>query len=261
MPEPQRFRDEDARAAWNHAADAWDDFVESGKDYYRHEIHGPALLAVCEPLDGQRVLDLGCGQGYFTRQLARHGAQAVGIDISEELLDYARQHEADEQLGTHYHLMNAADAHLHFAPGSFDLVTACFSLHDMADPAAVLSSTCAVLKANGRMAFAIPHPASDTPYREWEIDKDGARGALKINHYFATGPTVLHWKMKRLMYPWDAPYWRHTLSEWSAMVAAAGFYTCRLHEPHPTAEQVQHNPNIEDARRVPYALIFELVKR
>lgn len=261
MTEPRSFRDEDVRAAWDHAAEAWDDFVESGKDYYRHEIHGPAMLAVCEPLLGRHVLDLGCGQGYFTRQLAQCGAQAVGVDISEELLGFAREHEAEEQLGIDYRLMNASDVHLHFAAGSFDLVTACFSLHDMANPAAALASACTVLKDDGRMAFAIPHPATDTPYREWEIDKDGARGALKINHYFESGPTVLHWKMKRLIYPWDAPYWRHTLSEWSAMIAEAGFYIRQLHEPHPTAEQVQHNRNIEDASRLPYALIFNLVKQ
>ncbi len=261
MPVPRPFRDEDARAAWNHAAEAWEDFVESGKDYYRDEIHGPAMLAVCEPLAGQRVLDLGCGQGYFTRQLARCGAHAVGVDISEELLAFARQHEADEQLGIDYRLMNATDLHLHFAAGSFDLITACFALHDMADPPAVLASAWRVLKKDGRMAFAIPHPATDTPYREWDIDKDGLRGALKINHYFESGPATLRWKMKRLIYSWDVPYWRHTLSEWSAMIAGAGFCIRQLFEPHPTAEQVQHNPNIEDARRVPYALVFDLVKQ
>lgn len=75
------FTDSDAAAAWNEGAGAWDEFIESGADYYRHEVHGPALLALCEPLQGRRVLDLGCGQGYFTRQLAARGAQVVGIDL------------------------------------------------------------------------------------------------------------------------------------------------------------------------------------
>lgn len=260
VTEPRPFGDEEARAAWNHAAPGWEDFVESGKDYYRHEIHGPALLAVCEPLAGQRVLDLGCGQGFFTRQLAQHGAQAVGVDISEELLALAHRHEAEEPLGIEYYLTNAAEVHLRFAAGSFDLVTACFALHDMAKPAAALRSAHHVLKDGGRLAFAGPHPGTDTPYREWELNPDGSQGALKINHYFDSGPTVLHWGMKRLIQHFDTPYWRHTLSEWSAMIAQAGFLIRRVYEPRATAEQVQRNRHLEDARRLPYVLILELVK-
>ncbi len=53
----------DSQTAWNTAADAWREFVRSGADYYRLEVHGPALLDACAPLDGMRVLDLGCGDG------------------------------------------------------------------------------------------------------------------------------------------------------------------------------------------------------
>jgi 2-polyprenyl-3-methyl-5-hydroxy-6-metoxy-1,4-benzoquinol methylase len=260
VAERDHFRDEDARAAWNEGARAWEDFVESGKDHYRHQIHGPALLSVCGPLAGRRVLDLGCGQGHFTRQLAQRGASVVGVDISEGLLAFAQEHEAKEPLGIEYHLMSAADVQLHFAPGSFDLITACFSLHDMADPKTALKSAHGVLRPGERMVVASPHPCTDTPYREWEISPDGSKGALKIDHYFDSGPAVLHWNMRRLTQHWDAPYWRHTLSEWSAMIAQAGFLIRRMHEPRPTAEQVRRNPHIEDAYRVPYALIYELVK-
>ena len=50
--------------AWDIAAEAWDDFVESGKDYYRIEVHGPALLDACGDVAGLGILDLGCGQGW-----------------------------------------------------------------------------------------------------------------------------------------------------------------------------------------------------
>jgi hypothetical protein len=77
VTERQPFRDEDAHAAWNEAAHAWEDFVESGKDYYRHEIHGPALLAVCEPLAGRRVLDLGCVFRFTTWLTQRSRSEAL----------------------------------------------------------------------------------------------------------------------------------------------------------------------------------------
>lgn len=58
MSQHRTFNDNEARAAWNEGANAWNTFVESGADYYRLEIHAPALLAVCEPVQNLRALEL-----------------------------------------------------------------------------------------------------------------------------------------------------------------------------------------------------------
>lgn len=260
MNQEETFGDEDARAAWNEGADAWEEFVESGADYYRHEIHGPALLAACEPVSGLDVLDLGCGQGFFCRELAKGGARVVGVDIAEQQIAYARMHEEKEPLGIRYHVMSAGEVNRHWGEGRFDLITACMSLHDMADPGGVLQSAFEILRSGGRMAFSVPHPCTDTPFREWELDDAGGKGALKVDRYFESGPTVCKWKMARLKYHWDTPYRRYTLAEWSELTAEAGFLIRRLYEPRPTKEQVERNPHIEDAYRLPCFLIFGLVK-
>jgi hypothetical protein len=111
------------------------------------------------------------------------------------------------------------------------------------------------------MIFSVLHPCTDTPFRQWELDEDGERGALKIDHYFESGPTVCRWRMARLSYHWDTPCWRLTLSEWSDLTARAGFLIRRLYEPRPTLEQVERNRRIDDAYRPPLFLIFELVER
>jgi 2-polyprenyl-3-methyl-5-hydroxy-6-metoxy-1,4-benzoquinol methylase len=260
MANPVSFTDEDARAAWNQGAEAWEVFVETGADYWRHEVHGPALLVACEPVAGLDVLDLGCGQGFFTRHLARRGARVTGIDLSEGQLAFARGHETQEPLGIRYELLSASEIGRRWPEPSFDRVTACMSLHDMADPGGVLAAAFGVLRAGGRLAFSIMHPFTDTPVREWEPGVDNRHGALKIDRYFDTGPAVCHWSMRRLVYHWDTPYWRRTLSEWSALIAQAGFLVRGLHEPRPTEEQARRVPKIEDARRLPSFLIFDLVK-
>lgn len=254
------FTDSDSRAAWNKAAGAWETFVESGADYYRHQVHGPALLEICEPLKDLDVLDLGCGQGFYSRQMAKRGARVVGIDIAEQQLARALRHEAQEPLGIEYHVLSAAQVAKRFPEPRFHLVTACMALHDMADPQAVLHSASAVLRQGGRLAFSIPHPCTDTPFREWERQDPVDHGFLKTNRYFDSGPTVLRWRMGRLAYHWDSPYWRQTISEWSSMISAAGFLIRGLHEPRATAEQVEQNPHLEDAARLPAFLIFDLVK-
>lgn len=260
MNQERTFSDREARAVWNVAARAWDEFVESGADYYRHEIHGPALLAVCEPVTDLDVLDLGCGQGFFSRQLAKRGARVVAIDLAEQQIAFARRHEEQEPLGVDYHVMPAKEVNQHWQDGSFDLVTACMSLHDMADVGTNLQSAFDVLRPGRRMVFSIPHPCTDTPVREWVLDEAGEKTALKIGRYFESGPAVCHWNMQRLRYHWDTPYWRYTLTEWSALIAEAGFLIRRLHEPRPTIEQVQRNPYISDSYMLPCFLIFDLLK-
>ncbi len=122
------FTDSGALAAWSEGAEAWDVFVESGADYYRHEVHGPALLAACGLMRRQRVLDLGCGQGYFSRQLASSGAQVLAVDIAPKLLALAEARETRDPLGVEYRQLSAAAIANHWPPDSFDLVAACMSL-------------------------------------------------------------------------------------------------------------------------------------
>src|SRR5262245_21024173 len=125
----------DAREAWNAGADAFIHFVESGADYYRHLVHGPALLAACGDVRHARALDIGCGHGYFDRLLARAGATVTGIDVSDNLLARAIEMEAAEPRGIAYVRMDAALIDTRFEEDCFDLVAGCMSLQDMADPA------------------------------------------------------------------------------------------------------------------------------
>lgn len=260
MTEGTAFTDADAAAAWNEGAEAWDAFVESGADYYRHEVHGPALLAACEPLRGRQVLDLGCGQGFFSRQLAKRGAQVVAIDLADELLALARARETEERLGIDYRKLSAAAVADHWPPDSFDVVAACMSLQDMADVSGALRGAFDVLRPGGRLVFSVPHPATDTPFRAWERDGTGRKQCLKVDRYFDTGPAVCRWDMPRLRYHWSTPYWRYTVSEWVALIVGAGFILSGMHEPRPTAEQVAANPQLEDCSRLPFFLLFVVQK-
>ena len=78
-------------------------------------------------LAGQRVLDLACGFGFYTRQLKRRGAaQVVGVDISPEMVRLARAKEQEDPTGVEYRMGDAI--HLPVL-GSFDLVTAVYLLN------------------------------------------------------------------------------------------------------------------------------------
>lgn len=249
----------DAQASWNHAADAWSHFVRSGADYYRLLVHGPALLVACQPVRGSKVLDIGCGEGYFSRQLAHAGASVVGIDVSPEQIRFAADEETAQPLGVRYEVGDAGQLVARWTNAAFDMVTACMSVQDMSDADRVAQQVAAVLRPSGRFVFSVPHPATDTVIREWERDEQGNKVALKIDRYFASGPSTMHWNMARLKYHWRTPHVRRTLEEWSALLTTAGFIIGRLLEPRPSAEAVRQHPELDDCARVPYFLIFDTV--
>src|SRR5262245_41504323 len=76
------------------------------------------LIEWLDPRPGERILDIGCGDGYYDAQIAGRGARVVGVDIHEKRLRTARRKHRSER--TEYRYMDAEN--LDFGPGSFDKV-------------------------------------------------------------------------------------------------------------------------------------------
>jgi SAM-dependent methyltransferase len=100
---------------------------------------------------GDRALDLGCGDGRFTVELARAGAQAVGAEVAQAALERARARDAALDL----HLV-PIDGPLPFEDGSFDLVWASETIEHIADTARWLSEVRRVLAPGGRLLVTTP---------------------------------------------------------------------------------------------------------
>ncbi len=109
-----------------------------------------AVLAALGPLDGQRLLDVGCGVGLFLLAAEQRGALVAGTDTAAERLEIARWAlpDADLRAGG---LVEPGDT-LPFADGTFDVVTAGTSVQGGADRAAVLTELTRVARPGGRVA-------------------------------------------------------------------------------------------------------------
>ena len=101
-------------------ADFWVKIIREGLDRYRTELTDQAVLDAVGDVDGLDVLDAGCGEGYMSRLLAERGARAVGVDVSDSLVDYARKHEDAARLGVAYTV--ASLENLPYEDNSFDVV-------------------------------------------------------------------------------------------------------------------------------------------
>ena len=116
-----------------------------------------ALLDLLGPVAGLRVLDVACGHGRITRELARRGADVVGIDISGRLIGKAREIEQDERLGIRYvHADVTAPGAL--GDGGFDLVSCNFGLTDIDGLEDAIAAISAALRPRGKFVFSILHP-------------------------------------------------------------------------------------------------------
>jgi SAM-dependent methyltransferase len=259
MPKPAaRFDAESVRASWDHAAGVYAQGQASGCDYYRYEFFGPAQLELCGEVRGMSVLDVGCGNGYFARAMARRGARVTGVDISPRMIEHANQQESAEPLGIEYHVLDAAVLPAGFAPQSFDMATSCLALQDMPSVDRVLSGVHALLRPGGRFVASIAHPCTDTPFRVWERDSSGTKRWLCIDRYFEFGPLEYTWSGWGREFTTSAIH--ATLEDWLGWILEAGFQLRALKEPRPTDHALRMRPDLEDAARVPYFLLFDLVR-
>jgi SAM-dependent methyltransferase len=101
---------------------------------------------------GMRVLELGCGTGYFTRELARSGADVVAIDVSPELLEIATANCSAPNI--RYEIQNAYA--LSYPDGVFDSVVGSSVLHHLEIEEA-LREIYRVLQAGGAIYFTEPN--------------------------------------------------------------------------------------------------------
>lgn len=251
----ERFDSASVRRAWDVAADAYAQGQASGRDYYRYEFFGPEHVALCGDVDGLSVLDLGCGSGYFARQMALAGAHVTAVDISPRMIEHAQRIESEAPLGVTYLVCDAAAVGHHVSPGQFDLITSCMALQDMPDVPGVLGQARRAVRDGGRLVVSIVHPCTDTPFREWERDDMNAKRWLCIDRYFERGPLEYRWK--GWAYEFETPASHATLEDWFTWFLDAGFSLSALKEPMPSEAALAKRPDLEDAARVPYYLLLD----
>lgn len=121
-------------------AQDWDSNVYATNARFVADLAG-AVVDLLAPQPGERILDLGCGDGALTKRIAEAGADVLGVDASEDLV------RATTELGLNAAVVNGH--HLEFAQ-EFDAVFSNAALHWMRDPEVVIDGVKRALKPGGR---------------------------------------------------------------------------------------------------------------
>jgi SAM-dependent methyltransferase len=197
----------------------------------------PAIQMLLPELRRKRVVDLGCGFGWFARWAMTQGAaQVLAVDLSENMLSRARAETADP--GVRY--LRADLESLELPEDTFDLAYSSLALHYVEGFGRLVGDVFQALVSGGRFVFSIEHPifmASTSP--GWLTTDDGGR-TWPVDHYAIEGPRITDWLAKGVRKQ------HRTLGATLNSLIDAGFAIRRVVEWSPTPEQLAAQPSLAD---------------
>ncbi|HBX23366.1 MAG TPA: class I SAM-dependent methyltransferase [Desulfotomaculum sp.] len=140
-------------------ADSYDSWYETPSGRVVDRIEKEVIYSYLEPWAGMKVLDVGCGTGHYTLDLAAQGLDVTGVDISRPMLEQARAKA--QHAGLDIQFLEADAFQLPFNDQSFDAVIAVTVLEFAPDLSTALRETLRVLKTGGRLVVGLIGRDSD----------------------------------------------------------------------------------------------------
>ena len=208
----------------------------------------PTLKTMLPALAGKRVLDLGCGYGWHCRYALEQGAaEAVGVDLSQRMLEEAARRTTSERC----RYLRMAMEDIDFPRESFDVAISSLALHYVADYAGVLRRVAACLKSGGDFVFSVEHPVF-TAYgnQDWYRDSAGQALHWPVDRYFLEGERQAVFLGERMT------KYHRTLTGYVKPLMEAGFALTGLAEPQPTEQMLSEVAGMADELRRPMMLIL-----
>jgi SAM-dependent methyltransferase len=206
----------------------------------------PTLRGMLPELRKSRVVDLGCGFGWFCRFAREAGAaQVLGLDVSENMLERARRTTDDAAIEYRQADLETVD----LPPAAFDLAYSSLALHYLENLAGLLAALHRALAPGGRFVFSVEHPLMTAPSRqEWKAE-DG-RQVWPLDRYLAEGPRTTDWLTKGVVKQ------HRTVATYLNLLLDHGFRILRLVEWGPNEAQIAAHPEwAVERERPPFLLV------
>ncbi len=169
------------KTSWGKHAKWYAGVVEE-KGSYQKEVILPGVLNLLQIKAGEAVLDLACGEGFFTREFAKAGANVLGVDAGAGLIEIAKKKSPREIL---YRVADARSLPF-LNDGAFDAVVIILALQNIDDIAPVFREARRVLNKNGRIIFVLNHPVLRIPkFTGWGWDTEQKLQYRRVNRYMS----------------------------------------------------------------------------
>ncbi len=165
---------------WDQASRWYDSLVGGQGTDFQKDIIMPGVFRLLEADKKDRVLDLACGQGVFSRYLSRQGIRVEGLDSSLELVKHARSRSGPS---IPYHVGDAGDAE-NFAADSFDGIACLMAIQNIEKMDLLFKSASRWLKPGKYFVVVMTHPCYRIPRQShWGWDDEKKLEYRRVDHY------------------------------------------------------------------------------
>ena len=250
----------ETRAIWEGKADYWDAQMGEGNTFH-NQLVAPAAARLLAPQPGETILDVACGNGQFSRQIAALGATVVAIDFSATFLARAATRTTAHAERITYRQLDATDeaALLALGAGRFDAAVCNMALMDMPTIAPLLRALRHLLKPGGRFVFAVQHPCFNSNATRLTLEEEDRDGELRETRGVRIAAYLQIPPGKGAGMPGEpAPhyYFHRPLHELFGECFAAGFALDGLEEPAFAPTTTSSRPlSWAHYRQIPPALV------
>lgn len=237
---------------WNQVdIDEWIEKVQTND--FRLFYIMPYTLEKLGDVRGKRILDLGCGEGGYSRALAHKGAIVTAADCSEVFIKYAENQAKAEGLNIDTCILNANKLD-NIKDNCYDIVLCSMMLMDVEDLDGALKEIHRVLKKGGRVFISLLHPCFKGRETKWILN-DGNIEVLVSDYH---SPKEWVGEIKGINAP--VVYRHRTLSDYIKAFVRNDFCIIDMNEPIPTEEQSQQSTRVAWLAKIPMYLFMELKK-
>lgn len=245
----QSILKDELKAQWEAMAEEWINRHQDGKTSHREAMLDGWMLNAVGDVSRCKIVDLGCGEGRFSRMLAKRGAVVKGVDLCRPFIEFAMDHRVSDEV---YLVGDMEDLH-GVLSDEFDLAVSYVTLVDVPDLRSAVGEAFRVLRHGGRFVVCNLHPmVSASP--GW-IKQGSQQLHYPIDRYFDEGERDISLRKDQ---PWTN--FHRTLSTHIRTFMEAGFALEDIREPTPTEEQAAQYPIVSDNLRVPEFIIYILHK-
>lgn len=226
----------------------------AGYSQLPRQVHGlagapewPAIRATLPDVKGKRIVDMGCGFGWFARWAREHGAESVvGLDVSEKMIARAKADTSDPAI-----TYRIADLEvLELPQASFDLAYSALTFHYIEDFDRLVRMVHRSLTPGSHFVFTIEHPIyMAATHPRWWNDADG-RKTWPVNRYAMEGERRTNWFTDGVL------KYHRTIGTTLNTLIATGFSIRHMEEFAPTAEQINDNPGLAKELERPMMMLI-----
>lgn len=218
-------------------------------------IEVPYILELLGDVRGEKVLDAGCGGGFYSLWLSERGAKVWGIDGSEEMIKIAEEKASRKMLDTEFSIGDVTD--LRTEDGVFDLVLSTLVLMEVKELDKAVGELVRVTKNMGDIVISIQHPILTAG--DWERES-GQKLFRKMDDYFMERKLKALWE-NEAKERFSFKYYHRSLQDYVQPFLEKRCVLTYLVEPQPYEAYRMLNPKeYEDTKRIPHFVIFKFQK-